>query len=411
MKSKLKYLLIAAFIIFWVLFIGWGMVKTGLKLSKETKTIPKKSLTKEIKKEGAPITTPQAPAQVEPSAIPVRALKVKATDFNDILPVMGTVKGKTEIKLKFENNGIIQKIYFREGEKIKKGNLIASLDPKDAQLKFTYVKNKFNSVQAAYKSTQKKLEVHKQLYEAGAIIKSKLEEIELECESAKFQVESARSEMELAENELQKTFLYASKDGVMGPRQAEEGEFTTPQDKVGSVFEIDEVYVEVGVVERDINKIKLGQKAKVYVDAYPNNAFEGNVDRIYPVVEGKSRTLTVKIKMPNPDGLLFPGMFSRAEIFICELKGALIVPAASLIPAGKGINLIPLISQETLEKTEAEAQIGTLQLRRVKVGYLTIDYAQITEGLKTGDLVVIEAQGEPKDNARVKIIGIEESSL
>lgn len=423
MKSNLKYLLIAGFIILWVLFIGWGMIKTGLKLSKETKAPVQKEtkppelkpLSKETKTKDARLSQEPAPAPApepaEPGAISVRALKVKPADFNDILPVMGTVKGKTEIELKFENSGIIQKIYFKEGEKIKKGDLIASLDPKDAQLKLAYAKSKFNAAQAAYNSNQKKLEVHKQLYEAGAIIKAKLEEIELECESAKYQVETARSEMELAENELKKTYSYATKDGVMGPRKAEEGEFISTQDKIGSLFEIEEVYVEVGVVERDINKIKIGQKAKVYVDAYPNNAFEGNIDRIYPVVEGKSRTLTAKIKLPNPEGLLFPGMFSRAEIFIVELKNALIAPSTCLIPAGRGITLIPLINKESIEKTEGETQIGTLQLRRVKTGYLTSDYAQILEGLNPEDLIVIEAQGELKDNARVKIVGIEESSL
>lgn len=417
MNFKKTPVLIAAFIIFWILFIGWGMLKTTLKLSKE-KTAAL-SVTKKRAQEEMPLKDtetekpPLAELTPEPEVRPilVRAFQVKATDFQDILPVMGTVKGKTEIGLKFEINGVIQKIYFREGEKIKNGDLIASQDPKDARLKVNYATNKFNATQAAYNSVQKKLEVHQKLYEAGAIIKSKLEEVELEGQSAKFQTETSRSEMGLAENELQKTSLYATKDGVMGPREKEEGEFVTPQDKMGSLLEISEIFVEVGVVERDIDKIKLGQKARVYVDAYPNVNFEGSVDSIFPVVEGKSRTLTVKIKVPNPNGLLLPGMFSRAEIFIVELKNAFIIPATCLATGGKGITLVPVIPGEFIEKSEDGTQTGMVQLRRVNLGYLTSDYAQVTKGLASEDLVVVEAQGELKDNSPVKIVGIEEPSF
>lgn len=416
MKSKIWYLVIAAFIAFWVGLIGWGMFKTGFKLLRE-KTSSAAATKAKGKEEGAAKqkkseeTTPvPTPVQAEARPIPVRTFKVKATDFQDLLPVMGTVKGKTEIELKFEISGVIQKIYFREGEKIKKADLIASIDPKDGELRANYARNKFKSTQAAYNSVQKKLEITRSLYEAGAIIKSKLEEAELESESAKFQVETARSEMELAENELKKTSLYAAREGVMGRREAEESEFITPQDKVGSLLEISEVLIEVGVVERDIEKIKLGQKARVYVDAYPNFTFEGSVDNIFPVVEGKSRTLTVKIKVPNPNGLLLPGMFSRAEIFICELKGAFVVPSVALIRTG-GVVLVPVIPAQSIKKDEEGAQVGIVQLRKVNLGYVTTDYAQIIEGLNEEDLVVTETQGELKDNAKVKIVGMEEASF
>ncbi len=422
MNFQKTHVLITVFLVFWIIFIGWGMFKTTLKLTKEKappSEVGKRIVQKEIgpKKEAPKQTieeeeaTPPPTIQAEAHPTPVRILKAKATNFRDILPVMGTVKGKTEIELKFEVNGLIKAIYFREGEKIKKGDLIACLDPKDLELRVAYSRNKLNSAQAAYNSIQKKLEVHKKLYEAGAILKSKLEEVEFECESAKFQVETTKNELDLVENELSKACLYATKDGVMGPRKKEEGEFVTPQDNIGSLLEINEVLVEVGVVERDINKIKLGQIAKVYVDAYPNITFEGYVDSIFPVVEGKSRTLTAKIKVPNPEGLLFPGMFARAEILIVELQNALIIPATCLVAGGKGITLVPVIPQESIEKSEDQTQIGIVQLRRVNLGYITSDYVQITKGLNADDLVVLEAQGELKDNSPVKIVGVEEPSF
>lgn len=418
MKLNKGSLFMSVYIIFWVCLIGWGMFKTNLKLSKlKPEAEPIAQHEPIIQHEPIPQTNNKEPepepvvAKIESRPVLVRAFKAKAADFKDTLPVMGTVKGKTEIEIRFEINGIIKTIYFREGERVKKGDAVACLEPKDAELKFDYGKNKFNSAQASYDSSKKKLEVHQKLYEAGAIIQSKFEEVQLESESAKFQVETARSEMELAENELKKTFFYAPKDAVMGPREAEEGEFVTPQDKVGSLFEIGEVFVEVGIVERDIQKIKVGQKAAIYVDAYPDIAFEGNVENIFPIVEGKSRTLTVKIKVSNPKWLLFPGMFSRAEILIAELKDAFIVPASCVIPGPGGTTLLPVIPAESIGNGKEEAQVGFVQLKKARLGYQTSDYAQVTEGLNADDLVALEAQGELKDNTRVKILETEEISF
>jgi len=424
--KKKAYLLLAAIILFWIIFIAWGMFKTGVKLSRD-KSEAEQKLIKKATQQQAAVTetkpeetktrvtesqklTPQPPQTEQPESrlVLVRTFKVKSVDFQDSLPVMGTVKGKTEMELKFEMNGVIKNINFREGEMVKKGDLIACLDSKDAELRLAYGRNKLNSAEAAFRSVEKKLEVHKKLFESGAIIKSKLEVVQLECESARFQMETTRSEMELAENEMKKTCLYANKEGVMGPREAEEGEFITPQDKIGSLIETNNVFVEVGVVERDIYKVKVGQKAKVYVDAWPNITFEGTVDNIYPVVEGKSRTLTIKIKVENPEGKLIPGMFSRADILIIEIKDGLIVPASCLIPTKGGVTLVPVIPASSLQKGEEDTQVGTVQLRKVDLGYVTSDYAQISQGVSPEDLVVIEAQGELKDNTRVRIVGTEE---
>ena len=409
MKFKKTQKIIIIFLTLWITLLGWGIMKTTLQLSK--KKIPVEEAA--LQKPGVPkaVLVGGAPEAPEKTPILARAFTVKRTDFSDLLPVMGTVKGETEIELRFEINGVIQSIYFREGEMINKGDLVASLDPKDAQLKFEYGKNKLASAEASYQSSLKKLEVHRKLYEAGAIIESKLQEVELECESAKFQVETVKAEEKLAKLELEKTNFYSPIHGVVGLLDMEEGEFVTPQDKVTSLLEIDNVLVEVGIVERDINKIKMGQRAEVFVDAYPNLAFEGTVDNIFPVVEGKSRTLTTQIKVANPEGLLLPGMFCRAEISIIDLEDALLIPSTSLISSGGTKVLVPVIPAQSLQTIEDEIKIGVVQIRQVTAGYMTSDYAQIVEGLDEGDLVIIETQGELSDNAEVRVTAIEEISF
>jgi multidrug efflux pump subunit AcrA (membrane-fusion protein) len=128
------------------------------------------------------------------------------------------------------------------------------------------------------------------------------------------------------------------------------------------------------------------------------------------VVEGKSRTLTIKLKVDNPESQLLPGMFTRAEILLYEVQNALIVPMTSLYPTGN-VYRAPVIPSETLKTDEDGFQTGRLAMRTLTVPYKTSDYAQVSEGLKANDFIVTEVQGEFKDGAQVKIVGTEESSF
>ncbi|MBN2119480.1 MAG: efflux RND transporter periplasmic adaptor subunit [Candidatus Omnitrophica bacterium] len=403
--AKKNIIIIIAIALLWGIFLIWASLETT-RFSKGAKPKGKQISQKSESKNK---DLPKAADSPDATPILVRTFIVKKVDFDDMLPVMGSIKGENEIILKFEIQGVIKKINFDEGEIIKQGDVIASLDPKDARLKLAYASNKLKAADASHRAYQEKLELHKSLFEAKAIIKTKLAEIEAETESAKHQVESARSEKELAEEDLKKTFMYAPIDGIMGPLtdEAEEGGFVTPQDKIGSLLSIDKVFVEVGIVERDIDKIRPGQRAKVAVDAYTDTPFEGKIERVFPVVEGKSRTLTAKIRVENPKGQLLPGMFARTEIYLKELKDAMLVPSVALIPMGPGIYILPVIPQETLD-TETGSETGKVILKQVDVGYLTTDFAEIKKGVEVGDLVITEAQGKLKDKAFVKIIGKEE---
>lgn len=332
-------------------------------------------------------------------ALPVRCYKVALTDFKDELPVMGTVKGSLEITLKFEVNGIIDAINFREGDLIYKGDLIATMDKKDAQLKVDYSKSKLESAKVQSLAAQKKLEIHKNLYDIGGIIKAKLEEVELEVRSAELQVKSAEVELKSAESELEKTNLYAPRDGVMGSRDAEAGEFVTPNDKVAVLYDMMKVFVELGIVEKDIEKIAIDQDVIVTVDAYQGMNFTGRVDNIFPVIEGKSRTLTLRVKIDNEDAMLLPGMFARALITVAEFENATVVPSMSLNKSDEGGYTLFTVDENTVRS------------RPVEVAYVTTDYSVIASGLYEGELVVVDTPQELKDGMSVDVIEVQESGV
>lgn len=333
----------------------------------------------------------------ESDAIAVRCYRTALTDFKDELPVMGTVKGALEIELKFEINGVIESINFREGDVVYENDLIASLGKKDAQLKVDYSKSKLETAKTQYLAAEKKLEIHKNLYDIGGIIKAKLEEVELEAKGAELQVESAEVELKSAESEFKKTDLYAPRDGVIGSRDAEIGEFVTPQNKVATLYDTMKVFVELGIVEKDIDKMALGQNVVVTVDAYPGMEFMGTVDNIFPVIEGKSRTLTARVGINNPNALLLPGMFARAMITVAEFKNAMVVPSLSLNKTEEGGYTVFVVNKDS-----------TVSSKSVEVAYVTTDYSVVSSGLYEDELVVTDTPQELKDGTPVKVIDVEE---
>jgi RND family efflux transporter MFP subunit len=176
----------------------------------------------------------------------------------------------------------------------------------------------------------------------------------------------------------------------MGTREAETGEFVTPNNKITTLYDIGHVFVELGIVEKDMDKIALGQDVIVIVDAHQGATFKGKIDYVYPAIEGKSRTLTAKVKLPNPDAQLLPGMFARAMITVAEFKNALVIPSLSLNKKDEGYVVSVVENDKALTKP-------------VKVAYVTTDYSVISEGLSEGELVITETPQELKDETPVQV--------
>lgn len=346
---------------------------------------------------------PGAKQGTEQAALPVSVRTFKATriEFTDLLPTVGTVRGQAEVELKFEVNGLVKSVDFREGDIVSVGQVLTTLDDKDAVLRLEYSESKLKTAQAQMNLAEKRSSINEQLYQVGAIIKSKLEESLLEVEQAKTQVETAEKEMELAKAELAKTTLKAPMDGVMGTREAEPGEFVTPQAVVGTLLDVGSVFVELGIIERDIERIRMGQKVKITVDSLPSQTFQGTIDNLAPMIEGKSRTLTAKVKVENPQGQMLPGMFARAEIAVFEKPNALVVPTSALKDNdGDG-------KFESVFAVEGE----TAHIKPITLGYLTTDYAEITGGIEEGEQVVTEARAALKDGGKVSLLETEEAGI
>ena len=317
----------------------------------------------------------------------VKVYKTAKVSFRDTLPGLGTIKGFREFDLKFPVNGVVEYLNFKEGEKIIQGDIIASLDQKEALLKLEYA--------------NVELEKQTKLYELGSSVETKLKQAKLEYQSAKA--------------ELDKTNLVALSDGYVGSLAVDRGSFVTPQDKMGTFVDLKDVYVEFGVIEKDVAKLREGQNVEVTVESFPDQVFKGHVDSVSPLVEGRSRTLKVRAKITNPDEKLKPGMFGRVNVLVYEKEDALVIPSSSfkkkedqyfvyLVYPDEGS--APVEGEETPK--ESKAVYGTVEIRPIEVSYVTPDAIEIKSGLEEGDLVIVDIEQELKDKAKVEIAETQE---
>jgi membrane fusion protein (multidrug efflux system) len=138
------------------------------------------------------------------------------------------------------------------------------------------------------------------------------------------------------------------------------------------------VDAEIELGEKIYAVIGKGQEIMLVVDALPNRKFRGLISHISPEISPKTRTFTVRARLANPDMLLRPGMFIRAEIDISRISGPLLIPERALIKYPGGGEAVFIIKD------------GTAIRRKVRVGTRDVGKAQITSGLNNGDVVVVE---------------------
>lgn len=343
---------------------------------------------------------------VQDIPLPVKGFKVARVDFTDNLPALGTVKGYHEIELKFSESGYVEYINFKDGEKVIEGDIIASLDQREALLKLEYSKNE--------------LERDQLLLELGSITEMKADQTKLEYQSARI--------------EYEKTNLIAPYDGFIGTMDVERGDFLTPSDVVGSFVNLSDAYVEFGIIEKDIAKIKVGQPATMVVDSHPRDTFSGEIESVSPIVEGKARTFKVKGRITNEDEKLKAGMFGRVAIQIYEKQNALVIPSSAFKkkgdeyfvyvvhpeegeggeskdagdtdPQSTGDENAQIVSEKA---PESDVIIGSVEIRPIQIAYTTPDAVEIKAGLEEEELIVADIQQDFEEKARVEVTEVQEN--
>ncbi len=179
--------------------------------------------------------------------------------------------------------------------------------------------------------------------------------------------------------------------GIVGRTYLDKGANVTSTTPIALVVNMDEVRVKIDVTERDLPKVIKDQLAQVKVDAYPEEVFQGRVQKVSPVVDLDTRTAPAWMSIANLQHKLKPGMFARIKLMVGEHKDALLILRDAVI-------------EEDSQRFVFVVENNRAYKRKIKLGLASEGKFELLDGLKLSDKVIVMAPSDLKDGDLIKVV-------
>jgi HlyD family secretion protein len=346
---------------------------------------------------------------VRDEALPVQARPAERGVVEEIVTNSraGSIRARYRSQIGAETAGRVAALPHREGAQVDSGAVLARLADDVARAGRSLARRDLESTAAALLAAEAKAELAASelaraegLQQRGAVTEETLEtarsrdkSARAELDAARAQVERARAALQLADAELERHTVRAPFAGVVNQLFVEVGASVVPGQALLELMSREQPYVSAPMDELDIARIRVGQKARVRLDPYPERAFAATVTRVAPFVsefQEQNRTMEIELGLEDLDGGvdLRPGTSADVEIVIARRDNTLRIPALALL---EGERVLVVESGRAAE-------------RRVRVGLRNWDYVEILEGLAEGDVVITSLEkGDLKPGTAVTV--------
>lgn len=313
--------------------------------------------------------------QPQMMAIKVVTYEVVPGKLVEKLNAIGTLEANASTLMRAEVTGKVAKIDFNEGQPTKEGALILEIEDDS-------YKQAVERAKAAFDLAKLTFNRNIELQKSGAVALQAKDESEA-------QVRITESDYETSKIRLGKTEIRAPFDGIVGVSSISVGDYLNIGDPIVNIAAIHPLKMQFTVPQKYLSNIKDGAPVTVRTDAWPGKEFGGNIYAINPEIDIDTRNITVKALVPNDDALLRPGMFAYIDLGVAENENALMVPEEALIPSGELMTVIKVVDNKA-------------QTAKVKVGIRQNGMAEVTEGLKAGDVVISAGNLKVRDGSPVQ---------
>jgi len=321
-----------------------------------------------------PVAQAQRPAQ---TSIPVEAEIVGTQPIVDTIRAIGTLRADQSIIVRSEVPGIVVKIGFSESTPVTKGQLLIKLDDTITRAELQQAESSFNLAQRNYDRAS-------ELARTGAGATRTRDE-------AQAAFEASRAALALSRARLEKTAINAPFAGIVGLRKVDIGAYITIGQDLVSLDAIDLVTAEFDVPERYLRFLKTGRRIEVEADALPDRKFEGEITAIDPRIDPDGRSLAVRAQIPNPDGTLKPGMFTRVSVIVDQRDKAVVISEQAIVPQGDQISVYRIIDNKAV-------------ITPIKLGLRSFGKVEVVQGLQLGETIITAGQLKVQNGSVVRIL-------
>ena len=316
----------------------------------------------------------------------VKVQKISSVNAASEENYSGVVRGRYETNLSFQVNGKIISRDVQTGSRVRAGEILMTLDPKDVVEQNRSADAQVASTLAQLKLAKSNLERYTELFKEEAIAAVVLDQYKTEFDAAQAAYDAAVAQAQQTQNTLDYTTLTANADGIISNISAEVGQVVAAGQNVLTLVQTNEFEVVVDVPENKIAAVQIGQP--VTIDFWATrDVVSGTVREISPMADSASRTFTVKISIPDVRNIqlgMTANVFMRDEIS----PNAIILPLSAIY------------------QTDAAAQVwivdgGKVSLKKIEVVAFYDNNVQV-RGLKAGDIVVVAGVQKLHDGQAVR---------
>lgn len=337
--------------------------------------------------------------------------EVTEESITQYVEASGTIKPINTIEVGTQVSGTVARIYVDYNSVVKKGDLLAELDPSLFQANVDQSTAKLNNAQASYAKASSTLNYkrnnyqrYQHLYEKNYVSKDEVElalsnyqQAQAEVSAASAEVSAARATLDNNLTNLRYSKIVSPVDGTVISRAVDVGQTVAASFNTPTLFEVAEdltqMQIETSVSEADIGKVKVGQKAIYTLDGYQDRKFEGEVTqvRLASTTTNNVVTYAVIVSVDNSEGLVIPGMSANVSIITNKVDNALCVPPQAL-------KFTPETNGQKYEKQGIWLQTkGGLKRYDIEIGVTDDNHTQIISNeIKAGDKVVVSSIGGKK---------------
>lgn len=315
----------------------------------------------------------------------IQTATVIKRDLSSSVLATGVIKPKVgaEVRVGSRVSGLVESLHANVGDYVKKGQIIAELEPSELQAKYDQALASLRNARANYEYAKLDFERQKSLLQQNFISQNQLDLAEKTFDINKAQLEQAQANLKFAEVQLGYTKITAPISGIVSSVSTQEGEtvaasFAAPT--FVTIIDIERLEVWAYVDETDIGRIDEGQSAIFTVDTYSDTDFEGTVTAIYPKAEIQDNVVNYIATLDITDfksKILRPEMTTTVTIFLEIKKDALTLPV-NAVKRERGKMVVTLLNNKN-EQIQKE----------VKTGRMSDGLIEIVDGLKEGDKVVV----------------------
>jgi membrane fusion protein (multidrug efflux system) len=308
----------------------------------------------------------------------VEAQIVHTQLLRNTISTTGTLLANEEVELRPEVSGRVTGIFFEEGKRVKRGEVLLKID--DSELKAQLKRKDVEEKQAADKESRQK-----KLREINVVSQ---EDYDRDLNA----VHMVQAEKEALQAQLAKTEIKAPFDGVIGLRNVSEGGYISPNTLISTLQDTDPMKVEFSVPEKYASQLKNGTAITVRVGE-ARQAYPGAVYALESKIDPDTRTIKARAIIPHPGTGLIPGSFAKVEITLDELPDAIVVPSGAVVPR---------INDEIVYVYGG----GKVRIVPVTTGIRSDSNVQITQGLMPGDTLIVSGLMQLADGKAVEITSL-----